>query len=359
MRLDGAISEILEAHGAESPPAGAVLSVRRAGRLHEAVGGLRRSAELAGGDDLPMTVDTALDLASISKLFTTAAIMRLVSGGQVGLDDELGRWVPSGGAATGASIRRLMLHRAGLWEWWPLYCEAHDRSGAHAFLDTLSLRYEPDSGRHYSDLGFMMLGRVVEAVVGAPLDRAVQELVLDPLALRSTRYRSPTAGPVAAGSLGDIAEQTMLETGEPYPVPYTVDDFTGWRTGVIESEPNDGNAFHALESVSGHAGIFSTVADLHSFAAALTGRDDLWTPDTASEFFADGPDTGQALGFRSYTAVVDGEAVRLVGHSGYTGSVMAFAPDRELTVVLATNRLHTAGRPSTNDRLWATALGAL
>ncbi len=359
MRLEQAVAEILGAYGAESPPAGAVLSVLRDGRRHEAVGGLRRSATLAGGEDLPMTAETALDLASVSKLFTTAAIMRLVGSGQVDLDAGLGRWVPSAGAAAGATIRLLLLHRAGLWEWWPLYCEATDRAAAHAFLDTLPLRYAPDSGRHYSDLGFIMLGRLVEAVTGVSLDRAVDELVIEPLGLRSTRYRSPVADAVAAGSLGDAAEQAMLRTGEPYPVPYTVDDFRHWRTGVIESEPNDGNAFHALGSVSGHAGLFSTVADLHAFAAALTERDDLWHPSVGTGFFADGPDDGQALGFRSYTAMMDGEPVRLVGHSGYTGSVVAFAPDRALTVVLATNRLHTAGTVSTNDRLWGTALGAL
>ncbi len=359
MRLDQALVSILGASATESPPAGAVLSVRRDGQRFDAVGGRRRAAVLAGGEDLPMTVETAFDLASVSKLFTTAAIMRLVGSSQVDLDAELARWVPSAGAAAGATVRQLLLHRAGLWEWWPLYCEARDRPLAHAFLDTLPLRYRPESGRHYSDLGFMMLGRVVEVVTGTPLDRAVQELVLDPLGLRSTRYRSPIAGPVAAGSVGDGAEQTMLRTGEPYPVPYTVEDFVNWRTGVIESVANDGNAFHALGSVSGHAGLFSTVSDLHAFAAALTERDDLWPSSVAARFFAEGPDARQALGFRSYTATVEGEAVRLIGHSGYTGTVMAFAPDRALTIVLATNRLHTAGAVSSTERLWRTALRAL
>ncbi|MCU1421542.1 MAG: CubicO group peptidase (Beta-lactamase class family) [Microbacteriaceae bacterium] len=358
--LAAGIGRILTPLVAESAPAGAILAVRSGDETLTAIGGARELASVSGiVADLPMTADTAFDLASITKAFTTVALMRLVSDGSIALDDPLGRYVPAAGAAAGASIRSLLLHRAGLWEWWPLYMETRDPAAAHRWLDGMPLRYPPGEGRHYSDLGFMHLGRVVEAVSGRQLPDAIGELVTAPLGLRETRYGGPASDVVAAGSIGDRAERLMIETGEPYPVPYSVGDFDGWRTGVIRSSANDGNAFHALAGVSGHAGLFSTVPDLLSLAAALASpRDDLWSPAVATEFFAQGPDAGQALGFRRYTMELDGDPAVVVGHPGYTGSVIGFVPGRGVALVLATNRLHAPGVPAVTDRLWAIARDA-
>lgn len=351
LRIEGALANILRDVGDESAPAGAVLAVRRDGVEVASAAGHRRLCALAGGADEPMTVETSIDLASITKLFTTVALMRLVSSGEVVLDSPLSLWVPSAGAAAGASIRDLLLHRAGLWEWWPLYFGADP----FATLDGLPLRYSPGEGRHYSDLGFMMLGRVVAAATGATLEAAIHSLVIDPLGLGATGYRRAVLQPVAASSIGDRAEIAMIATGVPYPVPYRVEDFGRWRTAVVENEVNDGNAFHAFGGISGHAGLFSTVPDLLTLADALaTGREELWSPDVAAEFFAEGPDAGQALGFRRYALPGTGSA--LVGHSGYTGSVLGFVPGGGLSVVLATNRLHTTGTPARTDRLWSRAL---
>lgn len=361
--LDAALTRILAPEGAEQPPAGAILAVRRGAEVATAVRGSRESTALVPGlgADLPMTADSAVDLASITKVFTTVALLRLVSRGSIALDDELGRFVPTAHAAAGVSIRQLLLHRAGLWEWWPLYLEAREPAPAFAYLDRMPLRYAPDSGRHYSDLGFMMLGRVVARVVAAPLETAIGELVIDPLGLHSTRYGSPVGPVVMAGSIGDRAEMRMIETGIPYPVPYRVADFAYWRTDVVRGEPNDGNAFHALAGVAGHAGLFSTAPDLLELSSALAGyreRDDLWSPAVAERFFAPGPDAGQALGFRRYSMDLDGVPADVIGHSGYTGSAIGFVPGREVSIVLATNRLHTAGEPATTERLWVIALAA-
>jgi CubicO group peptidase (beta-lactamase class C family) len=361
--LQGAVEAMLLPHGEEQPPAGAVLAVRRGRETTTAFGGHSQLADICGdlAADLPMTIDTAFDLASITKAFTTVSLLRLVSSGEVALDDELRRFVPTAGPAGTASIRSLLQHRSGLWEWWPLYMEATSPAGCFDYLDSLELRYEPGSGRHYSDLGFMYLGRVIEATTGLALDRAVAALVTEPLGLRSTRYASPLDDDVAAGSIGDSAERRMIATGVPYPVPRTLDDFSGWRTEVVRGQVNDGNAFHALAGVSGHAGLFSTVPDLLDLATALSDyrrHEELWSPAIAEQFFAEGPDEGQALGFRRYRMLLDGEPVDLIGHSGYTGGVIGFVPDRECAIVLATNRLHTRGETTDTDRLWSIALSA-
>ncbi|MDP9026174.1 MAG: beta-lactamase family protein [Actinomycetota bacterium] len=358
--LSEIIDDILRPSGDESAPAGAVLAVRRGDDVDVAIGGFRELAALSGETDLAMEREASFDLASVSKMFTTVALMRLVTDREVALDNTLGHWVPSAVAAAGVSIRQLLLHRGGLAEWTPLYVEATERDAAFAHLDHMPLRYLPESGRHYSDLGFMMLGRVVENVTGQPLDTAIAELVIEPLGLASSRYRHPVAPPVAAASLGDAIEARMLDTGVPYPVPYTAADFTGWRSGVLRDEVNDGNAFHALDSVSGHAGLFSTPDDLLAFAAALSsGKDELWSPDIAQQFFTQGPDVGQALGFRRYAAVVDGRETQILGHTGFTGCMLGFVPDEEVAIVLATNRLHTLGTPAATDRLVGMALTAL
>jgi CubicO group peptidase (beta-lactamase class C family) len=353
--LDSVLAEILTPAGQEPPPAGAILAVREGERTETAVAGHRELAAL-GGRELPMTPDCSFDLASITKLFTTVALMRLVSDGSVSLDDDLGRFVP-GTVASRVSIRLLLQHRAGLWEWWPLYMEAAHPAAAFSYLDALPLRYRPNEGRHYSDLGFMMLGRVIETVSALPLAAAAERLVIEPLGLEHTRYARPVGDVVAAGSLGDSAEIGMIASGIPYPVPYSVHDFSRWRRDLVISEPNDGNAFHALGGISGHAGLFSTVPDLMALASALAvGRDDLWSSTVADEFFASGPDAAQALGFRRYTMRLGGETVDVLGHPGYTGSVLGFVPGRGIAMVLATNRLHTSGTPATTDRLWSAAL---
>src|SRR5690606_23826199 len=152
------------------------------------------------------------------------------------------------------TLRHLIQHRAGLWEWQPLYLDPRD---AWEQIDALPLRYPLDEGRHYSDLGFMLLGRVVASVTALPLDAAVRELVTGPLALSRTGY-GPVGAPVAASATGDRVERRMVETGEPYPVLAAAHDFV-WREEEIAGVANDGNCFHALGGISGHAGLFSTV----------------------------------------------------------------------------------------------------
>ena len=142
--------------------------------------------------------------------------------------------------------------------------------------------------QHYSDLGFLLLGRIISAVTGLPLDAAVRELVTAPLGLDRTGY-GPIAAPVASSSVGDAAERRMVATGEPYPI-LTADRDFAWREGEITGSVNDGNSFHAAGGVSGHAGLFSTADDLLTLGAALAApvrHPELWDPDAVAELFRD------------------------------------------------------------------------
>ncbi|MGH3587094.1 MAG: serine hydrolase, partial [Pseudonocardia sp.] len=222
-------------------------------------------------------------------------------------------------------------------------------------------RYPPGRERHYSDLGFMLLGQVVEAAAGAALPDAMRELVLDPAGATHTAYGAPVGTEVAASGDGDAIERRMLDTGEPYPVPRTSADFTGWRHRVVVGEVADGNAFHTFRGVSGHAGLFSTVEDLLRLGDALcrsAAGDGPWDARLLGAYLAAGPDPGQSRGYRSWTTTVGDCTTTAHGHPGYTGTTLAVLPAHRASVVLATNRLQVRGTPLPNEQMWAPALQA-
>lgn len=311
--------------------------------------------DLAGA---PVTVDTIFDLASVSKVAgTTSALHRLAHLGELLFEDSVHRYLDTSPCAPTTTVRDLLTHRAGLWEWQPLYFAPDPM---HA-LDVLPLRYAPGRARRYSDLGFMLLGRVVEAVTGASLGEATRELVHSPLAMAHTAY-GPVSEPAAASSLGDRFERCMVATGEPYPILLEEPDDFAWREAEIVGQANDGNCFHAFRGVSGHAGLFSTAADLLALGASLASShlpdDGLWGAGTSAEVFSDGPDAGQALGWGSLDVVVKGEPRRMLWHPGFTGCALGFVPGEDLAVVLLSNRL-LAQTPIPVTDLWAKALAGV
>jgi serine-type D-Ala-D-Ala carboxypeptidase len=334
----------------EGTPPGACLAVRAPGVDALAVAGHRQVLGVA--EPLPLTATTGYDLASITKAFTTTALVAL----GVDLADPVRRFLPD---APAVAVDDLLLHRGGLWEWWPTYCDSTGPDEGARLARRLPLRYAPGTGRHYSDLGFMLLGQVVEVAAGAPLPAAMAELVLDPAGLAQTAYGAPVGADVAASGTGDAIEQRMLDTGEPYPVPRSPADFTGWRHHVIVGEVADGNAFHTFGGVSGHAGLFSTVEDLLRLGTALCASVDGDGPWPAlGAYLAPGPDPGQSRGFRSWSTTVRGCTTTAYGHPGFTGTTLAVLPGHRASVVLATNRLQVHGDPVPNEELWTPALHA-
>ena len=124
---------------------------------------------------------------------------------------------------------------------------------------------------------------------------------------------------------------------------------------------NDGNCYRVLGGVSGHAGMFSTAVDLlrlgRSLALAATS-DDLWRPDITAQIFAEGPDSGQALGWRTMPVLLGGVRRNLLWHPGFTGCALGLVPGTGVALVLLSNRLMSAA-PLPTAQLWATALSSL
>ena len=311
--------------------------------------------------DSPMLADDPVfDVGSVTKVVvTTALTMSLVDRGRLRLDDAVANWFSdfAGAGKDAVTVRDLLEHRGGLWEWWPTY--TFGASGPNETVDLvqrLPLRYASRSGRHYSDLGYMLLGEIVARELGEPLDVAAQRHVFGPLGMTASAFRPAGAAGqpegVVATSLGDWYERRMIDSGSPYPVPVSVDSFTGWRTHVLVGEANDGNCWHAFGGVAGHAGLFTTASDLLRFGCALlSSLDDEgpWSAAVVEEFLRPGRDAEQALGFR---VGEDGPA-RVVGHSGFPGVQLGIIPGRGRVVVLMTNRLHTRGEPRTLDDEWS------
>jgi len=340
-----------------APPPGACLAVRAPGVDAVAVTGHRQV--LGVPEPLPMTAATSHDLASVTKVAgTTAALLALASAGALDLADPVRRFLPGAGPMT---LDDLLLHRAGLWEWWPTYCDVDGPEEGRRLVRELPPRYAPGTGRHYSDLGFMLLGQVAEAAAGAALPAAVRELVLEPAGTARTAFAAPVGADVAAGGLGDTIERGMLDSGTPYPVPRSGTDFAGWRSHLLVGEVDDGNAFHTFGGVSGHAGLFSDVEDLLRIGGALcrsAAGDGPWDAAALTSFLAGGPDPGQSRGFRSWLTTAGSCTTTAFGHPGFTGTTFAVLPRHGATVVLATNRLHVSGPPVPNETLWRPALDA-
>ena len=308
---------------------------------------------------LPMEVKTSFDLGSITKvLATTAGIMRLIDGGKISLDDRVSKylfdWV--GTEKSEITVRDLLLHRSGLWEWRPLYIHSQDPIDALRQIVSIPLRYPRNAGRHYSDLGFIALGQILIKITGTDLGTTVSDLVLQPLQLANTRFASPTSRTsVAATSFGDAIEKEMVTSKIPYPVPEKASDFRGWRERILVGEVNDGNAFHIFGGISSHAGLFSNVEDLLTFGEVMNSSakgEGLYSKGVVQEFLTSGPDIGQQLGFRSWTHAIGGCTTEFFGHTGFPGTALAFSPAHDFVAVLLTNRLYVEGVPVPSELLW-------
>ena len=310
--------------------AGVTARVVRDGEVvHEAV--LGRAME--GSSPEPLWSGALFDIASCTKaVATTASVMALVTRGDLSVDDPLERFLPSPDPRI--TVRHLLTHRAGLVEWQPLYLGSGSRDEAVALAARLPLRYPVGEGRHYSDHGLILTGAVVERVTGMRLDQAVDELVTRPLGMTSTRYGPVRPERAVAYGHGDDIEQAMLREGEPYPVTLERTHTVAFRESWVRGEVSDGNAFHAMGGISGHAGLFSTLDDLTRFGTALLDASAVWSRPVLDTFLQPGPDD-QALGFW-WLPAAGGPAY---GHPGFTGARFLVDPAARSVAVLLSNRL--------------------
>ena len=285
------------------------------------------AAELSADGSVPLTEDTLFDLASLTKVMATApAVLALHDRGSLSLDDPLRRYLTAFGDDGRADIRlrHLLTHSAGLLGSRRFYLSCSDPGELRAAVLTEPLVGVPGRQVVYSDLGFLLLGWVVETVTGLPLDEACAALIHEPMGLTRTAYRPPDR----------LAALQVAATTEPGADP-------------TPGAPHDRNA-RLARGVAGHAGLFSTLGDVARYAA--------WWADgaggpvsAATRAEAMRCQTPGLDGRRGYGWVTRGDAADFldeawsgaaVSHTGFTGTSLAVDPEHGWWVCLLTNAVH-------------------
>ena len=284
------------------------------------------------GTGRPMQADTVFDLASLTKVVaTTTATLALAGRGELALGDPVAGYLPDARACRDGhvTIAHLLTHTSGLPDSRRFYRWCGSRAELLGNLYHTSLHEPPGSRVTYSDLGFMLLGEVVTAVAGEPLDAAVRRLVTGPLGLTATGFRPN--GPAARFAATECR-----------------DDGTAWA-GTVHDE----NA-RLMGGVAGHAGLFAPAADLARFAAWWVSAGDAVVPAALRRAAATCQTEGLG-GRRGYGWACPGDAFDIlsgrwpptaVSHTGFTGTSLALDPVSGVWVVLLTNAVH-AGRDAT------------
>ncbi len=325
---------------------------------------------------------THFDLASLTKLFTATAFLRLANDFRVDLDDPVSGLIPefatSGPRGVDGGVdpltwevlptppgrdswevdpervtwRMVLTHTSGLAPWHMVFRETGptppppdesdpiplEERWAAALGAIGSYRFvaRPGEAFHYSDLGFMLLGMAVARRVGRPLPEAMQALIRDRLGLDSVTYR-----PVAAGRPLERIAATELDAR--------------WRGRRCWGEVHDENAA-GLGGVAGHAGLFATAHDVARFGVAWLRRDPRLRLErflrTAVTNQTKELDTARGLGWQvqptDHLAPFSAEAY---GHTGFTGTSLVVDPSRDLVVALCTNRVYHGRDPAGIEQL--------
>jgi len=302
----------------------------------------------------PADTSTIFDLASLTKpLATTIVMMLLVSEKKVCLDERVTRFFPDFGVfgKQEITLRHLLNHSSGLPHWMPYYVNIlkSDTTGeidfvpspaAKQYVFTQIHREKPVSPAGlqglYSDLGFMVLGEIVEAVSDRTLDLFCEDRIFRPLGLERTFFVDLTRSKTRR--LQAIEE--MIAPTEDCP----------WRKKVLCGEVHDDNAY-ALGGVAGHAGLFSSARDIHQLLACLNRclrGSDSFLPQTLVEEFLSRDEAVKnstyALGWDtpSESRSSSGKffSAHSVGHLGFTGTSIWWDLEKNSHVVLLSNRVH-------------------
>jgi CubicO group peptidase (beta-lactamase class C family) len=288
---------------------------------------------------------TLWDIASLTKVVATAStVMRLADAGRLDLNSPVVRYLPRfrGERKRDVTVRMLLDHTSGLPAYRPLYRLARTRSRALELLYRTPLVRSPGDTAVYSDLNAMLLGLLAEQVTRRPLAQVVDAEVFQPLGMRRTLFLPPSR-------LMRWVAPSGRHRGRP-----------------VRGRVNDENAVR-LGGAAGHAGVFSTGADLGRFAQVwlregTTGDGVVWVrPDMLRRFLLPGPRSGtRLLGWDTREPLASDTAPSVFGmrtsaatygHTGWTGTELWIDPLRDLFLVFLTNRSYDPRSAHSAERL--------
>jgi len=328
----------------------------------------------------PAQPDSYFDLASLTKLFTLTAFMRLVEAGKVALDDAVVGVIPefAGVRPIGPAedplakqplaappeyqgqrvdpnritFRHLLSHTSGLAAWRSVYLVSGGGTVGQRWQNALraicgwDFFYPPGARIVYSDLGFMLLGEAISRLMEQPLEACLQAAVFEPLGLRHTGYRPVHGVAYDAGRGRTGILPTPDSSPEALARAFAPTEVCSVRHYRLLGEVDDENCA-GLGGIAGHAGLFSTAADVATLSQVYGGAaPGLLKPETVAETIRQQAAWGnqrRGLGWALKTSgAACGSAFgpRSYGHTGFTGTSLWIDPDRSLTVVLLTNRVY-------------------
>jgi len=354
LSLDSEVSNVVEKYIADNKIPGAVIMIKKGDKvlLRKAYGyaKLKEFDGSVAARPEPMTVNHLFDIASLTKVVgTTTAIMKLHDQGKLRVDDLVSVYVKGfeEGEKAKITIRHLLTHTSGMYEWYPLYYFSNKRATTYTFIKQLPLKYPVGAGRHYSDLGFTILGEIIEKISGKTLDAYVKSELFAPLKMTKTTYNpNKEATLIAATSLGNPYEKRMVEDSTLGFALKEVDpkSWNGWRQYVLQGEVNDGNAWYANEGISGAAGLFATVDDLQKLVDMLKNKGKVRGKEFISEktvtLFLTQDTFKNGLGWMMdpINSFMKNGPTGTFGHTGFTGTSISVIPEKKLSVIILINR---------------------
>ncbi len=285
-----------------------------------------------------VAINTMYDIASLTKVVaTTTLVAKLAEGDfpvRLDLDAPVARYLPEWASGPQpdwrhrVTVRHLLTHTSGLPPFKEYWRTSKSKQETLDKIFAEPLDYEPGTKEVYSDLGIILMAEIIERLTGKPLDVLARENIFSPLAMSNTTYKP-------AKKIWTAIAPTEIDNQ--------------YRHRLIQGEVHDENAA-AIGGVSGHAGIFSTAPDLASFCQMLLNggayaHQRILRRSTISEFTAP---QELSLGTRTLGWAVPTEGgssghfmgPHTFGHTGFTGTSIWIDPDRQLFVVLLTNRVH-------------------
>ena len=327
--LDSIITAAIADHAAP----GISVAVGRNGRLAymRGYGRLDWDSSTAPVDD-----SSIYDMASLTKVVaTTTALMMLEESGQLDMDRTVSSYLPelNSPEKTGITVRQLLIHRGGFEAFAALYKTLR---GREQYLDSINKRplaNPPGTKTIYSDWDFILLGLVVERITGTTLDGFTAEHLFKPLGMNDTRFLPPA-------ELKPRIAWTEVDTA---------------GRGHIHGDVHDPNAW-AMGGVAGHAGLFSSARDLSVFCQMMLNGGEyngthLLKPVTIARWTSrQGKESSRALGWDTPSPNSSAGrffSPRSFGHTGYTGTSIWVDPEKQLYVILLTNRVDPT---STNQK---------
>lgn len=313
---------------------GAVIQVNHKGQtVFEEAFGQRIDYE---NEQEPMQIDTVFDLASLTKVVATLpSILKLIDTGDIYLGDKVAHFIPEFGKheKEQVTIQHLLTHTSGLTSHRPFYEEDVSPEEIFEAIYKETLEYEPGTQVVYSDLGFILLRKIVEIVTGMPFEEFVQQKIFEPLEMKETTFLPHFPKDRYAATEYDANRET-------------------YKLGIVHDENTE-----ALGGISGHAGLFSTISDLNHYVTMIENEGQYKNKRIlsqnalrlAKQNFTSSLNEKRGLGWQmktgSQTPCGDYFSDQTYGHTGFTGTSIYFDPMVDLSVILLTNRVHYGRQP--------------